>query len=146
MYCVSILEVAFVVCVGSLALLMCGSDIARADECASGPSKTLVKASLINRYDVNTCENVTDYSDYVSQFVDTCSLSSVPAAASLRRCTRQCVTNSSCAAISYINTSSEGCRACLDTMADGSNSAALSIDTTFIAAEKFKRFIDGKPL
>ena len=120
------------------------SDVSRAQECATGQGKTLVQSALINHHDVNTCDDVSDYSDYVSQFMDACSLSSVPVAATLGKCTRQCVTDSSCAAISY--TSSEGCRACLDTTADGSNSAALSLDTTLIAVEKLKEFIDGKRL
>ena len=113
-----------------------------AQQCPGNRQKTLVKVPQLFRYNyTNPCLDVSDFSPYLTQFLDTCAFTSVTNAASFLKCQSECASDVNCVGMTI--STSNGCEHCLKTSAGG-NGNSYPQDKVMIAVEEFWNFIDGK--
>ena len=108
-------------------------------QCPSGQSK-IIQLSELKKYDLGTCERVSDYSGYVTSFLGNCTFTSSDTATGRGACHYECLYDALCHALTY--TTVGGCQICRPTSETGNGNDAPRCDV-FVAGSKLKDFING---
>ena len=102
---------------------------------------TFVKASLPQRFDINTCFPAQNLSQFVTPFLNTCGVTSAFGVRGFGECQGSCTHNFNCVALAYTN-SDRMCTHCEQSSAtdDGMN---LPHRDVMLAVEAFQTYVNG---
>ena len=124
-------------------LLFCGLHNAFGQQCPGGSGAKLIQGTEIQRYDLETCDDVTDYTDHLMSFLDSCAFESNSETTDEGGCHYECLYGSGrCYAMTY--TAAGGCEICRPTVTSGSgNGNSYPRDNVFVASWNLETHING---
>ena len=109
-------------------------------QCPSGPAK-LIQGSTLQHHDLQTCDDVRDYSQYLTSFLDNCTFTQSHDATGKGACQYECLYGGDCYALTY--TTAGGCKICRPSTAETGNDNDVPLSDVFVAGWKLKEFING---
>ena len=112
-------------------------------QCPGGPAKLIQGSTLQNR-DLQTCDYVRDYSQYLTSFLDNCTFTQSHDATGKGACQYECLYGVDCYALTY--TTAGGCKICRPSTAETGNDNDVPLSDVFVAGWKLKEFINGTNL
>ena len=106
-----------------------------------GNAWTMLKAAALTDHDLQTCDVITDYSTYLTSYLESCTFTSDANAIWMNSCTNNCHVNPDCQAVTF--STAGGCELCLATSAGAGNGHTYDVSAIMIFAEHFSAYIDG---
>ena len=101
----------------------------------------LIQATQLQRYDLETCVDVTDYSEHMTSFLGNCTFIRITEITGKGGCHYECLYGSGiCYAMTY--TAAGGCEICRPTSEPG-NGDSYPRDDVFVAGWNLKTHING---
>ena len=122
-------------------LLFCGLHNAFGQQCPGGSGAKLIQGTEIQRYDLETCDDVTDYSEHLTSFLSNCTFTRSTEITGKGGCHYECLYGSgTCYAMTY--TAAGGCEICRPTSESG-NGNSYPRDDVFVAGWNLKIHVNG---
>ena len=110
-------------------------------QCPSGSPAKLIQATQLLHYDLETCVDVTDYTEHLTSFLGNCTFTRIVGITGKGGCHYECLYGSgTCYAMTY--TAAGGCEICRPTSEPG-NGNNYSLDDVFVAGWNLKTHING---
>ena len=109
-------------------------------QCPSGPAKLIQGSTLQNR-DLQTCDYVRDYSQYLTSFLDSCTFTGHDTNGR-GACEYECLYGGDCYALTY--TAAGGCKICRPSTSETGNGNDVPLGDIFVAGWKLKEYINGQ--
>ena len=109
--------------------------------CPNGPAK-LIQATHLSEHDLGTCVSVSDYSYYLTSFLDTCTFTRNAEATCRGACQYECIYGNGCNAMTYNTT--HGCHICRTVAQESGNGNSYPRDDVFVAGWMLRAYIDGQ--
>ena len=106
-----------------------------------GNAWTMLKEAALADHDLQTCDVITDYSTYLTSYLDSCNFTPNPTAVWINSCTTSCHESPDCQAVTF--SAAGGCELCLATSAGAGNGNTYDVSAIMIFAEHFSAYIDG---
>ena len=111
-----------------------------AQQCPVAGAK-LIQATTLWRHDLETCVDVTDYSEHLTSFLSNCTFNHITEVTGKGGCQYECLYGSGrCYAMTYA--AAGGCEICLPTSEPG-NGNSYPLDDVFVAGWNLKTHING---
>ena len=110
---------------------------------SGGPAK-LIQASEVDEYELGTCDDVNDYSAYLTPFLDNCTFERSDTATGKGACHYECLYGVDCLAMTYSATG--GCHICRQNPSPSADRSGNSYprQDVFVAGWKLTAHINGK--
>ena len=110
---------------------------------SGGPAK-LIQASEVDEYELGTCDDVNDYSAYLTPFLDNCTFERSDTATGKGACHYECLYGVDCHAMTY--SAAGGCHICRRNPSPNADRSGNSYprQDVFVAGWKLKAHINGK--
>ena len=106
-----------------------------------GTGAKLIQATQLQRYDLETCDDVTDYSEHLTSFLSNCTFTRSTEITGKGGCHYECLYGSgTCYAMTY--TAAGGCEICRPTSESG-NGNSYPRDDVFVAGWNLKIHVNG---
>ena len=109
-------------------------------QCPGGPAK-IIQGSTLQHHDLQTCDDVRDYSHYLTSFLDNCTFASHDATGK-GACQYECLYGVDCYALTY--TAAGGCKICRPSTSEAGNGNDVPLADIFVAGWKLKEYINGQ--
>ena len=100
----------------------------------------LIQATQLQMYDLETCVDVTDYTEPLTSFLGNCTFTRIAEITGKGGCHYECLYGSNCSAMTY--TAAGGCEICRPTSEPG-NGNNYPRDDIFVASWNLKAHING---
>ena len=126
-----------------LILLFYGLHNVFGQQCPSGSPAKLIQATQLWQYDLETCDDVTDYSEHLRTFLGNCTFTRITEITGKGGCQYECLYGSgSCYAMTY--TAAGGCEICRPSVTSESvNGNSYTRHDVFVAGWNLKTHING---
>ena len=110
-------------------------------QCPEAGAK-IIQATHLNTYDLRTCVNIRNYSDYLTSFLDGCTFEHSAEATGKGACHYECLYGHDCHALVY--TAADGCQICRSASSPTSgNGNSYRVADVFVAGWMLRSYIDG---
>ena len=122
-------------------ILLLGRCSVLGQQCPRGSPAKLIQATQLTQYDLETCDDVMDYSEYLTSFLGNCTFTRSPEITGKGGCHYECLYGHDiCYTMMY--TAAGGCEICRPTSEPG-NGKSYPRDDVFVAGWNLKTHING---
>ena len=110
----------------------------------SGGSGKLIQASEVDKYELGTCDDVNDYSTYLTSFLDGCTFEHSDTATGKGSCNYECLYGVDCHAMTYSTVG--GCHICRPSPSPSADQSGNSYPRheVFVAGWQLTEHINGE--
>ena len=110
---------------------------------SGGPGK-LIQASEVDKYELGTCDDVSEYSTYLTSFLDNCTFERSATATGKGACHYECLYGVDCFAMTY--SAAGGCHICRPSPSPSAdrNGNSYPRHDVFVAGWRLTAYINGK--